>query len=116
MEEKLLLFKKNQKKGDGTTFPKYFMTTEGNDFSISTELSNDAKAQIVSSGLNFPLEVTLGDEDYFLKQESYENANGVKLKKDVIVILSFTNIAKANLPKKTIADLKKDYQGEVEGA
>ena len=116
MEETLLLFKKNQKKGDGTTFPKYFMTDKANDFSISTELTNDAKAQITASGLNFPLEVTLNDDDYFPKTESYDNANGVRLKKDVIVITSFTKIAKAELPKKTIADLRKQYHGEVEEA
>lgn len=116
MEETLLLFKKNQKKGDGTTFPKYFMTDKANVFNITTELTNDAKAQITASGLNFPLEVTLNDDDYFPKVENYENANGIKLKKDIIVILSFTKIAKAELPKKTIADLRKQYLGETEGA
>lgn len=71
---------------------------------ISVRLSTSCKDKIYDSGLNFPLEMTLSENDYFLTEEEYENENGITLEKTICVIMNYTNISNAVLPKKTLAE------------
>ena len=103
MEEKLILFKKTIKKEDGKQFDNYFVKTEDNE-TFTVRLTNDAKNEIIRSGLQFPLEVVLDDDNYFFTVEKYTSPEGIKLEKDVAVIQSFTSIAKADIKSETFRD------------
>ena len=72
--------------------------------SISIKLSTNCKNKIVDSGFNFPLELTLSENDYFLTEEEYENENGIKLEKTICVIVNYESISNAVLPKKTLGE------------
>ncbi len=116
MQEKLNLFKKTIKMEDGSKFDTYFMTNEDGD-SIKTHLTDTAKADILKSGINFPMSVILDDENYFITTDTYTNPNGEKVKVPTVVITSFTKIEKANLEKRTISDVfkarKENKQEEI---
>lgn len=71
---------------------------------ISIRLSSNCKDKIVDSGFNFPLELTLSENDYFLTEEEYENENGIRLEKTICVIVNYESISNAVLPKKTLSE------------
>lgn len=114
MQEVLNLFKKTIKKEDNSRFDKYFATNAENQ-SIAIKLTDDAKADIVKSGIQFPLAVTLSDDDYFITTDTYTNNDGVKQKVAVCVVMKFTKIEKANLEKKTLTDFFKEKALEDKG-
>ena len=114
MKETLVLFKKNIKKEDGTSFDTYFATNpEG--ISINVRLTDNAKIDVVRSGINFPIEVDIDDENYFIKSETKTDNNGVKFKVATCVILSLPTIRKANLEKYTLQDYFKAKENETKG-
>lgn len=114
MQEKLNLFKKSMKGKDNNKFDTYFAMNENN-MSIKVNLTDDAKKEILKSGIDFPLAITLDDNDYFITTDTYTNNDGVKVKVAVCVITSFTKIEKANLEKKSLADYFKDKELEDKG-
>ena len=114
MQEKLNLFKKAMKGKDNNKFDTYFAMNADN-ISIKVNLTDDAKKDILKSGIDFPLSITLDDKDYFITNDTYTNNDGVKVKVAVCVIMSFTNIEKADLEKKSLSDYFKDKQLEDKG-
>lgn len=114
MQEKLNLFKKTIKKEDNTKFDTYFATNNNNQ-SIKVKLTDDAKAEILKSGIQFPLAITLDEDDYFITTDTYTNNDGVKQKVAVCIICKFTNIEKADLEKRTLSDYFKDKDLEDKG-
>ena len=104
MEEKLFLFRKSNKKGD-KKWDSYFATTEDNSHSITVTLTDDAKTEILKSGIDFPLAITISDDDYFIAKEKYDDANGITLFATKCVIQSFTKIEKADIKKQTLRDV-----------
>lgn len=114
MQEKLNLFKKTIKKEDNSKFDTYFAMNIINQ-SIKVKLTEDAKKDILKSGIQFPLAIIVDDDDYFITTEIYENNDGVKQKVAVCVINKFTNIAKANIEKKTLTDFFKEKALEDKG-
>lgn len=105
MEDILYLFKKHMKGKEGKEWDNFYATTVDNSHSITVTITETAKAQILTSGIEFPLKVTLGDDDYFITNESYDNANGVKVYTNRLVLQNFTKIEKADLKKKTLQDV-----------
>ena len=114
MQEKLNLFKKTIKKEDNSKFDTYFAMA-GENQSIKVKLTDDAKADILKSGIQFPLAVTLDDDDYFITTETYSNNDGVKQKVAVCVVMKFTKIEKANLEKRTLTDFFKEQSMQDKG-
>lgn len=107
MEEKLNLFRKQMKGEDNSKWFNYFaVNLDGQ--SITVRLSDTAKMEILKSGIDFPLAVTINDNDYFITTETYTNNDGKKIKSAVCVITSFTKIEKADLEKRTLADVFKE--------
>lgn len=114
MQETLNLFKKTIKKEDNSKFDTYFMMNAENQ-SIKVKLTDDAKAEILKSGIQFPLAVTLDEDDYFITTETYTNNDGLKQKVAVCIITKFTKLEKANLEKRTLTDYFKDQAIEDKG-
>lgn len=110
MEEKLTLFRKGVKLANGGEKDTYFVKTSDNE-SFSVRLTNEAKNQIIRSGLQFPLEIVLKPEDYFFTVDKYKNPDGVQMEFDIAVIESFTSIAKANIVSKTFRDMVNKRKG-----
>lgn len=114
MQEKLNLFRKTMKGENDKKWYTYFAMNDQN-ISIKVNLTDDAKTQILKSGIDFPLSITIDDNDYFITTDTYTNNDGVKQKVAVCVITSFTKIEKANLDKKTLGDYFKDKSIENNG-
>lgn len=114
MQEKLNLFKKTIKKEDNSKFDTYFIMNAENQ-SIKVKLTDDAKAEILKSGIQFPLAVTLTEDDYFITTETYTNNDGVKQRVAVCIIVKFSAIEKANLEKHTLTDYFKEQSIEDKG-
>ena len=104
MEQVLFLFKRTLKKED-KKWDTYFATTVDNSHSITVTLTENAKAQIVTSGIDFPMQITVSDDDYFIANEKYENESGVTLYTNKCVIQSLTKIERADIKKKTLQDV-----------
>lgn len=107
MEEKLYLFRKHNKK-EAKEWDSYFATTTDNSKSITVGLTNDAKTEILRSGIDFPLAITINEDCYFITDDKYEDANGISLSSPRLVIQSFVKIEKADVKKKTLADVWGD--------
>lgn len=114
MQEQLHLFKKTMKGADNSRWDTYFAMNDEKQ-SIKVNLTDDAKKEILKSGIDFPLAITLDDNDYFITTDTYTNNDGVKQKVAVCVITSFTKIEKANLEKKSLSDYFKDKEIEDKG-
>lgn len=104
MEQTVFLFKKIMKKED-KKWDTFFATSLDNNHSITVTLTETAKAQILTSGIDFPMQVTISDEDYFITNEKYENENGIEVFSNRCVIQSFSKIEKADIKKKTLSDV-----------
>lgn len=74
---------------------------------ISVRLSNAVKDEIIASGINFPLELSLDENDYFLTEEEYETPEGITLEKTICVITHYQEIANASIEKKSLKDFFK---------
>lgn len=105
MENILFLFNKKVKNKEGGEFDKFFATTVDNTHSISVNLTETAKAQILTSSITSPWKITIVDDDYFIANEKYEDANGITLYANKLVIQNFTKIEKADIKKKTLQDV-----------
>ena len=114
MEETLLLFKKTMKGEDNKSWDTYFMTNKDGQ-NITARLTDNAKADIVKSGIDFPLQITVGDNDYFITTEKYTNNDGVEKKFAVCVLQGITKIEKADVKKKTLTDYFRDKALEDKG-
>lgn len=114
MQEKLHLFRKTMKGENNSKWYTYFAMNENNQ-SIKVNLTDDAKNQILKSGIDFPLAITIDDNDYFITNDTYTNNDGVKMKVAVCVITGFTKIEKANLEKKSLNDYFKEQEMENKG-
>ena len=104
MQEKLTLFEKTIKKGDGNKWKTYFAMND-NGKSISVNLTDSAKTEILKSGAKFPLAITIDDDNYFITTDTFTNQDGVKLKYPRCVITSFITIEHAEIKKTTLADV-----------
>lgn len=114
MQETLNLFRKTMKGENDKKWYTYFAMNAQNQ-SIKVNLTDDAKTQILKSGIDFPLSVVLDDNDYFITTDTYVNNDGVKQKVGVCVIVSFTKIEKANLEKRSLSDYFKENAIENNG-
>lgn len=115
MQEILTLFKKTMKKEGGEKWYSYFAMNSNGD-SINVGLTDSAKTEILKSGIQFPLEITLDENDYFITTQSYVNNDGIRLKSYKCVITSFTAIAKADIKKKTITDVFNSSIEDIDDA
>lgn len=104
MEEKLFLFKKHNKK-EGKEWDSFFATTVDNTKSITAGLTESAKTEILRSGIEFPLAITIDEDCYFIANDKYEDANGISLTSPKLVIQSFIKIEKADIKKQTLKDV-----------
>ena len=114
MVETLILFKTKGQKADGTKFDRYYGTNKDG-ISINVNLTDDAKADILRSGMNFPMEVDIDDDNYFIAHEISTDNNGNKVKYAKCVITSLPTIRKADLKKYTLSDYFKDKGIESKG-
>lgn len=114
MQETLNLFRKTMKGENDKKWYTYFAMNADN-VSIKVNLTDDARTQILKSGIDFPLAITIDDNDYFITTDTYVNNDGIKQKVAVCVITSFTKIEKADLEKRTLNDYFKDKAIENSG-
>lgn len=108
--KKQMTIKEGEKKGQ--SFDKYFMKFPKADVFIATNLTNECKAKILLSGVDFPMKITLeldtenenGNKDYFITAETYKNQYGEDTLKDVCVIQDFRNVEHLELSTKSLED------------
>ena len=75
------------------------------DIRNNIKIKVNAKYQILTSGIDFPLGIVIGDDDYFIANEKYEDANGITLYTNKLVLQSISKIEKADIKKKTLKDV-----------
>lgn len=107
METILFVFKKKMEK-EGKKWDNFYATNKENTHSITVTLTDTAKEAVLKSGIDFPIQATITEDDYFITKEKYENANGLEVYSNRLVIQSFTKIEKADIKKTTLADVWKD--------
>lgn len=108
--KKTMTVKEGEKKGQ--QFDKYFMKFPKADLFIATNLTNECKAKILLSNVEFPMKITLeldvdndnGAKDYFITAESYKNQYGEDQLKDVCVIQDFRSVEHLELSTKSLED------------
>ena len=100
----LIVFKKNYKTKEGRVYATYFgKKLEGEKF-IKVKFSEDCKLRLNNEiRLNFPLEITLRDDDYMIYNEKDKNNKSTGYK--YVYITSYDNARQANLPKETLDEV-----------
>lgn len=76
-------------------------------------LENQFKPQIQSalaSGLEYPLELELADNDYFIKTKKYTRADGTNGQKPVIVIGNVQSIAQGQFDTKSLDEVVDELE------
>lgn len=95
------------KNGDkaGQKFPDYFAKINGTPKFISVNMTKVAKAYIDVNKLELPIGIVLDEEDFFIKEETYENELGIEMPKYVLVLCNISKTCEPELTKTTIADI-----------
>lgn len=108
--KKQMTIKEGEKKGQ--TFDKYFMKFPQADLFIATNLTNECKAKLLLSGVQFPMKIELeydnsnenGTRDYFITAETYKNQYGEDTLKDVCVVQDYRAVSHLELTSKSLDD------------
>ena len=95
------------KNGDraGQKFNDYFAKINGTSKFISVNMTKTALAQIEVGKYELPVGIVLEENDFFLKEETYDNEMGVSVPKWVLVLCNITKTCEPELDKKSIADI-----------
>lgn len=108
---KMNLFRKSVKGNNNTTFDTFFLKYPNANICISCSLTNDCKKAIAKTGVDFPLEIELLDnEDYFITQEKYLDKEGITRFKDVVVIQKFTGLKHLEIQGLTLNDILEKHK------
>lgn len=107
------LFKKHVVVGE-KEWDTHFITLPNSKRCISANLTNKFKESIIRENVDFPISITLDadKDDYFLKEEEYENSDGVTLTKDVVVIQNYRSMEHLEIAKRTLNELDVLEEGE----
>lgn len=101
--ENILIYSKTFKTKNGGTFSKLKASTRGCAFDI--QLTQEADKKLSEKGFKFPIDLTLGDKDYFIVKKNYTTSSGENRYKDVIVIRGFQEAKQGEFVQKTLSDL-----------
>lgn len=96
-----ILYTKKIKTNENKTFDQWLFKLN-NEVTFQAQLSNDCKKQLLKEQCEAPYNIVLGDEDYFMKKERYENKKGEQRVKDIIVILNYHSVTQAVFEKRTL--------------
>lgn len=104
--EKVSLFKKTYRNG-GFEKDTYFVKLEKTGVCVSASLSTNFKNKMLGDDMVFPVtvELDLSKNDYFIKDEEYENKDGITLVKPVIVLQNYRSIEHLEIEQRSISDL-----------
>lgn len=77
-------------------------------------LSKDFRAKLtkemIAKGLKYPVELELGDDDYFMKPKTYQKADGSTGTKNRITILNASKISQGKFESKSLDDVVDEYE------
>lgn len=93
-----------------TKFPTYFGKVNQMKGSVNVRFSNEILKALDDEKQEFPLDIELGKNDYFLTTEEYENEQGIVLDKTVCVITNYQSVKVAEIEKATLEDYFKNLQ------
>ncbi len=104
--ETVSLFKKVYRNG-GFERDTYFVKLEKTGICVSASLSTNFKNKMLGADVDFPVKVVLDKDknDYFIKDEEYENKDGITMTKPVIVIQNFREISHLEIESRSLSDL-----------
>ena len=104
--ETVNLFKKTFKNG-GYDKDTYFVKLAKTGVCVTAYLSSSFKNKMLGDDVDFPVTVELdvNKNDYFIKDEEYENKEGITLSKKVIVLQGYRGISHLELERVTLSDL-----------
>ena len=101
-----LLYTKTYPTKKGTSFTKYlFKSSKGNTYTAT--LGKNVKNLINYEGWNFPQSITLDDEDYFMKKNTFTDKNGEIRDSYEIVITSIFEHEQAKFESIHLEDIEK---------
>ena len=80
---------------------------------ISKDFREVLTKAMIKDGLKYPIELELGEDDYFLKPKSYTKADGTKGSKTRITILNAQSIKQGKFESKTLDQLCDIYDEEM---
>lgn len=124
--EVLKVFVKEVEGKDGKKFSKklgaFAINEDGDDslvvdVRITQKLEPKYTADFYNKGLHYPVALSLEEEDYFIKEESYLNREGEEVVKFIVFIRDYRDIAQGtytpkNYEKKTLTSIfKEKYEG-----
>lgn len=101
--ENIFVYSKSFRSKNGCTFSKLKGSTRG--FAFDLQFSKNADKKLSEKGFSFPIELTLGDEDYFVKRKTYTAKDGEEKSKDIIIIKDFQEAKQGEFVQKTLSDL-----------
>lgn len=103
--EKVNLFRKVYRNG-GYDRETFFVKLEKTGVALSASLTKDFKNKMLGADVDFPVSVVLDitKNDYFIKDEEYENENGITMVKQVVVLQGFREISHLELEQRTLSD------------
>lgn len=99
---KALLWQQTKTNKDGKKFPITKITLEGETFDCV--IKKETLKQLQTSGFNFPYEVEFGEDDYFVKKESYEKDNEKRYNYK-FVLVNYHSVTQGEFEKRSIADV-----------
>ena len=102
----ILLYVKKFNNAKGGTFEKHFASYNG--IVMEAQLTKVTRPKIEAEKLNWPVKLDLDDEDYFIKEKTFERKDGGKGTKEVLVILDYQNAEQGELNKRTLDDIVEE--------
>ena len=106
----ILLYVKKFNNSKGGTFEKHFASYNG--IVMEAQLTKITRPKIEAEKLNWPVKLDLDDEDYFIKEKTFERKDGGKGTKEVLVILDYQNaeqIGKSTRLNSSHAEIRISY-------
>lgn len=80
------------------------------DLVLSNMARKNIEGEMKSRSIAFPIEIALGEGDYFLKPKSYIKADGSKGVKTKVVILSYQALEQGHFDSRTLDDAVEEIR------
>lgn len=95
-------------KSTGNTFQKTLIKV--NDTTFECILSKDTRKKLVRDGVEFPMEITFNEDQYFVKEENTTTKDGELFVRQYVVLTGYEEAKETTFTKKTIEDAIKERE------